>query len=129
MDERTLQKNLANLERELVNLQTAHEIGLGVVKYYAIGDSTWVNTPIGDYYGVYVLIGVDDGERSRPFLELFVNSETSFAPLLAGASGNRFVINTYGMFAYQFKWKIISTSKVSWHYSTDTNEARNWLNG
>jgi hypothetical protein len=34
MDERSLEKNLKNIDRETLALQTAHEIGAGAVRYY-----------------------------------------------------------------------------------------------
>lgn len=129
MNEKSLEKNLANLERELVNLQTAHEVGLGTVKYYNYSGRVDAQIDASYYYGVYVLIEVNEGERINPFMELFVNFEANFASLLKNQSGTRYLINSYDIFEYTLVWAVVSTSMISWHYAYTLQEARDWLNG
>lgn len=114
MDERTLQKNLANLERELVNLQTAHEIGLGVVKYYRYTGTSSAQTSF-----FRLDIQVDSNELAWPFLDVSIaprgaNIITQFQMLWPlDQTGRNFRVAMGGLDDYTYDWAIVSTSKIS----------------
>lgn len=129
MDQRSLEKNLKNIERELVNLQTAHEIGLGTVKYYNYNGETEAQMDEDYYYRAFVLIEVNAGERVNPFMEIFVNYGGDFSSVLKNTAGTRYVINSLDIFPYTIVWTLVTTSMITWHYSYDVDEARAWLNG
>lgn len=77
MNEKSLEKNLANLERELVNLQTAHDVGLGAVGFYSYSANFWTFTYSGEQYGwpiAAVLIDVLEGEGGDPLMNSYISS-------------------------------------------------------
>lgn len=112
MNDKSLEKNLANLERELVALQTAHDIGPGLVRYYEYSGSS------AESVGVYGLaIRVMQGERAWPFMRVLMRKRngviTETAMLWTDSQdGTSFKAYNYGLGLAICDWKIISTSRL-----------------
>lgn len=127
MNEKSLEKNLANLERELVNLQTAHEIGLGSVIFWElVGSTTPLDLP--SVYAVIILVNVASGERLNPIID-FYYSESLFSYVVkSDIYPDRYaVILTDINFHPIVSWKIVSTSKLEYHYGQSEQEAEDWV--
>lgn len=128
MNEKSLEKNLANLERELINLQTAHEIGLGSVRYWEYDDYA---TPVQltYVYAVIVLIEVSQGERLNPILDSY-SADVIFAEVYkSNIYENRYayIMTTIYSSVHSVHWKIVSTSKLNYHYGYSEQEAEDWI--
>lgn len=112
MDERSLEKNLKNIERETLALQTAHDIGPGLVRYYEYSGSSAENV------GAYGLaIRVMQGERAWPFIRVLMrkrNDMVSETVMLwtDDQDGMSFEAYVYGLGRAICDWKIISTSRL-----------------
>lgn len=133
MDKKSLEKNLANLERELLALQTAHDVGLGVVDFYEITMTGTMQQMQGQgYYYVYILVWVKDGERFNPFVQYWQEREEqgfvdSSYELLKNDEGNHFLISFIGFVPSTISAKMVSTSQLDWRVSYDTQEAMAWV--
>lgn len=130
MNEKSLEKNLANLERELINLQTAHEIGLGSVEYYE-----YILTPsILDNSGSYVtgtLVEIKAGERVWPLIQIWGEIYPICVPQLRKASnnGDRFVIYSVDLYNTPSpKFRVITSSQITYTYASSVQEILDWLN-
>lgn len=111
MDEKSLEKNLKNIDRETLALQTAHEIGPGAVRYYEYSGSS------SGTVGVYGLsIRVATGERAWPFMRVLMHKRnvlTETAMLWTDMQdGMSFEAYIYGFGLAVCDWKIISTSRL-----------------
>lgn len=112
MDERSLEKNLKNIDRETLALQTAHEISAGSVRYYEYSGSS------SGAVGAYGLsIRVATGERAWPFMRVLMRKRngviTETAMLWTDAQdGMSFEAYIYGLGLAVCDWKIISTSRL-----------------
>lgn len=112
MDERSLEKNLKNIDRETLALQTAHEIGAGAVRYYEYSGSSSGNV------GVYGLsIRVVTGERAWPFIRVLMRKRHDIIAETAmlwtdAQDGMSFEAYIYGLGLAICDWKIISTSRL-----------------
>jgi hypothetical protein len=127
MNEKSLEKNLSNLERELVALQTAHEIGVGVVEYYEYNAEPPVFEEDNTYHAG-ALIEVADGERSWPFIEFWGGSEDSLEPFMQyREDGRRFAIYTNDIYQRIIRYRIVSTSILNIHYAQSIEEIQDWV--
>lgn len=113
MNEKSLQKNLANMERELVNLQTAHEIGLGVVEYH---EYKGVSSSQVQVFRLDIIVA--DGERSYPFLEILMRKRNNVITETImlwqnNNDGRNFSAYCYGLGTSYCDWKITSTSALN----------------
>lgn len=125
MNEKSLEKNLANLERELIALQTAHEIGLGQVRYYEYNGYL---VPTLSYSVVYILINIKSGERTDPLLQFFVSMNVALDGILrSNVYTGRYLGRGYCIEQIPSAWKIVSTSQIEYEYSYDTAEAEEWI--
>lgn len=129
MDSKSLEKNLANLERELVALQTAHDIGLGVVKYYQFDD---VATPVHDtYYYVWLCINVKDGERLNPMLNWYIDDTQNIDFNLMVKSETypgRYALIVLSIFSTpSIQWRLVSTSQLEYYYASSAEEVEAWI--
>jgi hypothetical protein len=113
MDERSLEKNLANIERELLNLQTAHDVGLGSVRFYEyMGSEAATNV-------IRLRITVQDGERSWPFMVVMMERENDWRAeynilVPANNDGTEFIAQVGALLDdVVTNWKIVSTSRLS----------------
>ena len=125
MDERSLQKNLANLERELVNLQTAHQVGAGVVNFYEYSDSTTTSIPGFIFSTVAILVEVRDGEQLNPMVNQYSNSYLYIKA--SQVYPNRYEFFCIRVGSQVITWKIVSSSRLNYHYATTTAEVEEWL--
>lgn len=112
MDKKSLEKNLDNLERELLALQTAHDIGLGVVRYYE-----YSGTSSGAKLYILLDIEVAQGERAFPFMNILIERQSGGriqynAVWQEGSDGMKFAAQCGGLGQVIIDWKIISTSKL-----------------
>lgn len=112
MNPRSLEKNLANIERELVNLQTAHDIGLGLVKYYQYSGTSSTAR-------VFLSLNIDvaDGERPWPYMNVLIERRSSSGLQYSAVwqldnDGTKFRAQCGGLGEYYIDWKIISTSRL-----------------
>lgn len=129
MNEKSLEKNLANLERELINLQTAHEIGLGSVKYWEYSENGRI-IELEYVYAVIVLINVAAGERLNPIIDFYADLNADFREIVkSNIYPNRyaFIMMTLDRGAQSILWKMVSTSKLDYHYGNSSQEAEDWV--
>lgn len=137
MNEKSLGKNLSNLERELVNLQTAHDIPLGAVDYYEYRVSFRMTHYEGAYRIAYLLVGIKDGELPFPYLEKWgvsqinVNNYVLDFGFINNDSGTRFVVIflALGNDDYDVTQIITSTSQLVTRVTYSQSEAEEWLEG
>ena len=139
MNEKSLDKNLANIERELINLQTAHEIGLGAISFYSYTDDFYtftVSTGSGDMQAAVVMVDVVDGELTNPLLNFYVSS-------INGNNSSGFTnIEQYSPRKYAFiatkaftgahihmYYLVCSSSKLSVSVASSYQDYLDWLNG
>ena len=126
MDKTSLEKNLANMERELVALQTAHEIGLGSVIYWEYGGTT---TPVQmDYRRILIMVGVKSGEKLNPILTCY--TDTGYFPQIykSDVYDDRYLFSVVGFSDFTtFTWKLVSTSQVYYNYAETLQEASDWM--
>lgn len=133
MNEKSLEKNLANMERELIALQTAHDVGLGNVDYYQYSILfSLVDT--GDYYQGYILINIKNGEKTFPFMEnwraissIYVEPYAIDFGIMNNSSGDKFVIAYISFYPDNVNEVVVSTSQIEYRITYDVNEARNWI--
>lgn len=140
MNEKSLEKNLANLERELVALQTAHDVGLGVVEfntYYGeaparIWSPDWPNS-----HFIAIMMEVIDGEPLNPIIQVNVqgigmgntasigrytlqHSNSKFSFFDAGLGTDYPHIDTY-------EYLIDSTSRLNISFAETLEEYEDWI--
>lgn len=137
MNEKSLEKNLANLERELLALQTAHDVGLGAVGFYEYqgeGD-TFDFQGINDQMFI-LLMDVDDGERLDPLLNVFVssiygNNQAGFAYVerYNSAKFDVFILRPFTQETFHLQYKIISSSRLRVKVAESWEEYEEWLDG
>lgn len=128
MNEKSLEKNLLNLERELVNLQTAHNIGLGSVtfwQYSGVAASLYQNVI------AYIKINVKAGERLNPIIIFYSDSSKVAQGSLFKSSvyPDRYLFYAIALdfeLTY-FNWKAVSTSQIEYSQAATAEEAREWL--
>lgn len=128
MDKTSLEKNLANMERELVALQTAHEIGIGTVKFYKYGEYTQHLIPYGSMALGLILFEAKDGENINPLLQAYtdmIRVETVKSSVIP----NRYVLYLASSFDWApgITWEIVSSSLLNWHYADSIQDAEDWL--
>lgn len=134
MNEKSLEKNLANLERELVNLQTAHDVGLGAVGFYTYWANFLTVGMDGFQYGI-VLIDVLDGERGDPLMDVYVssiygNNESgyAYAERVSGTKFDIYVMRPFYAQVIELQYKIVSSSRLNVRAATSYQEYVDWLN-
>lgn len=138
MNEKSLEKNLANLERELVNLQTAHDVGLGAVGFYIYQGDFWTFTYSGewdDFPVAILMIDVLSGERADPLIDLYISSiyedNTSGFSNAERVSSTKFDFYVsrllYSGRIHMF-YKVISSSRLSVRAATSYQDYVDWLN-
>lgn len=137
MNDKSLEKNLANLERELVALQTAHDVGLGAVGFYEYqgeGDTFYSQGVSGQIFAL--LIDVDDGDRLDPLLNVFVssiygNNQTGFAYVerYNSAKFDVFILRPFIQETFRLQYKIISSSRLIVKVAESGEEYEEWLDG
>lgn len=137
MNEKSLEKNLANLERELVNLQTAHEVGLGAVGFYVYEGDFWTFTYSGDptdYPIAVLMMTVLNGERTDPLLDVYISS--IFEDNRVGfASTERYSATKFDVYisrpfyhqAVYMHYRVVSSSKLYVKPAQSYSEYVEWL--
>lgn len=132
MDNKSLEKNLANMERELLNLQTAHDIGLGATLFWEYsGKQQMIQTPYA--YMLAVLFEVKEGERMNPIINFYTSTDDSLQSVallyVSKSKDNRMLLATsvYGFDIKPIAWKMVSSSQLNWHYAQNWNEVIEWL--
>ena len=136
MNEKSLEKNLANLERELLALQTSHDVGLGAVGFYEYeGDYMTFPSDLGTGVFSVILIDVLDGEREDPLLNVYISSiyednSNGFAQV-ERVNGTKFDYynSRLGSEQIPMHYKIISSSKLNVKACESEQEYWDWLNG
>lgn len=136
MNDKSLEKNLANLERELLALQTAHDVGLGAVGFYEYeGDYMTFPSDLGTGIFSVILVDVLDGEREDPVLNVYTSSiyggnSTGFAQV-ERVNGTKFDYydSRLGSTQVQMHYKVVSTSKLKVKACESEQEYLDWLNG
>lgn len=134
MNEKSLEKNLANMERELLALQTAHNVGIGAVDYYKY---TMKGTPqnMGSYYRIFFLIKVKDGELLYPFMEGWEQTDKTLGnegtllgyTVYKNNTGDKFMVPALDWNPDEVKFVMISTSQLEWTYTYDEEVAKDWI--
>lgn len=135
MNDKSLEKNLANLERELLALQTAHDVGLGAVGFYEYSydaQSFFYN------YGQFFILMIDvlEGEREDPLMNVFISSiyetnDVGFA-MINRENSMKFlavIIRPFYYTAVNMSYKVVSSSKLNVKAATSFQEYEDWLNG
>lgn len=127
MNEKSLEKNLANLERELLAVQTAHNIGLGVVRYWEYADTLVT----GEYIVAFICANVKDGERLNPFIEFYTDSsKAAQATIIKSITyPERYALLAIALepSGMEMDWKMVSTSQMEYHYVYTVEDAEEWL--
>ena len=129
MNEKSLEKNLANMERELINLQTAHDVGIGVVKFYKYGEYTEHWFPLGVYGRiVLVLFEASIGENPNPMIQTYTDMIT-VETIKSSTLPNRYALYYYfsSDWGNGITWELVSSSLINWHYANSIQDAENWL--
>lgn len=128
MDKTSLEKNLANMERELIALQTAHDVGIGTVKFYKYGEYTQHLISYGSRAYCLVLFEAKDGENINPLLQSYTNI-INVELIKSTVIPNRYVLYLAFSFdlALGITWEIVSSSLLNWHYGDSFQEAEDWL--
>ena len=134
MNEKSLEKNLANMERELLALQTAHNVGIGGVDYYKY---TMKGTPQnrGSYYRIIFLIKVKDGELLYPFMEGWEQTDKTLGnegtllgyTVYKNNTGDKFMVPALNWNPDEVKFVMVSTSQLEWTYTYDEDVAKDWI--
>ena len=128
MNEKSLEKNLANLERELVNLQTAHDVGLGNVRYWQYSG---VAKALYNDFICYMAVQVKGGEPLNPVLNFYVDTEVAgVANVIKSATyEDRYLLWAVSLASgtSRFNFKLVSTSQVSYWELATPEEAEAWL--
>lgn len=128
MNEKSLEKNLANLERELVNLQTAHDIGLGSVRYWQYSG---VATALYNNFICYMAVQVKQGEPLNPVLNFYVDTEIAGVANVIKSTTyeDRYLLWAVSLASGtpKFNFKLVSTSQVSYWELATPEEAEAWL--
>lgn len=134
MNEKSLEKNLANMERELLALQTAHNVGIGEVDYYKY---TMKGTPqsMGSYYRIFFLIKVKDGELPYPFMEGWEQTDKTLGnegtlvgyTVYKNSTGEKFMVPALDWNPDEVKFVMVSTSQLEWTYTYDEDVAKDWI--
>lgn len=132
MNEKSLEKNLANMERELIALQTAHDIGLGSVIYWEYNEVS--GTLVNNYSVSYIKVKVKDGEKEDLIIQFFADTSKVAQPTIYKSDVYQgryllYAINLdYQVITY-FNWKLISTSQIEYSDATSEQEVIDWLGG
>lgn len=130
MNEKSLEKNLANLERELVALQTAHDVGLGVIRFYEYSEAGVVVFE-DDYYYCWILLNVKEGERLNPDITVYLDDSGDYvwtSTVKSETYPGRYAIVVLSIFQKtSILWKIVSTSQLEYHYASSSQEAEDWI--
>lgn len=128
MNEKSLEKNLANLDRELVALQTAHDIGLGNTifwEYTGTGQTLYQNIVC------FIKLKVKDGEPINVILDYYVDTaKVGTGNIIKSTTYNdRYILYAMSIdFTMKtFNWKLVSTSKVEYAQLSTAQEAIDWL--
>lgn len=133
MDQKSLEKNLANMERELLALQTAHDIGLGAVDYYEYTIPVELSYT-GTMYRAFILINIKDGEGTFPFMQEWRKLPTAtYSPytvdfgILNNSSGDKFLLALISFYQETANELITSSSQLEYKISYDADEATRWI--
>ena len=128
MNPQSLEKNLNNIERELVNLQTAHEVGLGSVQYW---NYEGANPAVYEDTVLYLKVWTKANENPAAILNFYTDSD------IAGLSGvikSTTYQDRYLLLAFSFapgtpiiNWKLVATSQVEYAQLNTPEEAIAWL--
>lgn len=132
MNEKSLEKNLANLERELVNLQTAHDVGLGAVRFYEFGEFTTSYFMVGDTRVYIVLCEIDEGENLAPMLQCWTDHSTvGFKFLKSAVYPSRFIVYMLQLpeWGDGAGWRLASSSTISYRYAISYQDAEDFFGG
>lgn len=135
MDNKSLEKNLANMERELLNLQTAHDIGLGAMSFFQYEGN--YSTYHSEYGGTRfdLLIDIEEGERTDPIFNIYVSSmygtDYNGFDYTERVSEKKFIVGFFalGDIPIDMYTKIISSSRLRIKSATSIKEVEEWLNG
>lgn len=137
MNEKSLEKNLANLERELVNLQTAHDVGLGAIGFYTYQDNFWTFSYSGDpsdWPVAAVLIDVVSGEGADPLLNVHISSiygdnSSGFANAERHSSMkfSFFVQRPFYSGQIYMQYRVVSSSRLTVRAATSYQDYVDWL--
>lgn len=130
MDQRSLEKNLKNIERELVNLQTAHEVGIGAVIFYQYGeyDETHYIPTSEVGRAVWILLEAAPGENINFMFQSYTNM-IGLETIKSSVIPNRYAIYIYYTtdWGNGFTWDLVSSSRLLWHYAATWEEAEEWM--
>lgn len=128
MNEKSLEKNLANMERELINLQTAHDVGLGNVNYWEYNDTA---TTLFEGVISYIGVQVKSGEPLNPIMAFYVDTSLVGVENIMKSQtySDRYLLYaislTFAQVTYNFK--LTSTSQVEYFAIPTGSEAQAWL--
>ena len=138
MDQRSLEKNLKNIERELVNLQTAHAIGLGAVGFYVYEGDFYTFTYSGDpddWPIGALMIDVLNGERPDPLMDVYISSiygdnVVGFAATerISDIKFDLYVSRPLSSGQILMHYKVISSSRLNVKAAESYQEYVDWLN-
>lgn len=136
MNEKSLEKNLSNLERELVNLQTARDVGLGGVSFYTYTAHFWTfHLEEGDWPMTFVLIDVLDGEQADPLMNVYISSifgtnDSGYANIerVNSRKFDLFVQRPFYTQDIQMEYIVVSSSKLRVKAAESYQEYVDWLN-
>ena len=140
MNDKSLEKNLANLERELLALQTAHDVGLGAVEFNTYSGEAPARQWMPDWpssHFIAIMMEVIDGEPLNPIIQASVqgvgmgnsaslgryvmqHSPSRFSSFDAGVGGSYPQVTTY-------EYRIDSTSRLSISFAETIEEYEDWI--
>lgn len=140
MNEKSLEKNLANLERELVALQTAHDVGLGAVEFYSYAATTparrwsedWPNS-----HFLAIMITVHDGEPLNPVIQGYIQADgmgniPSIGNYMMQHSDSKYSFFDAGLgidapIVTQYFYKVVSTSRLDIEIAESIAQYEEWV--
>lgn len=140
MNDKSLEKNLANLERELLALQTAHDVGLGAVEFYSYTGTTPARRYSPDWpdsHWVAVMITVHDGEPLNPIIQGSIQADgignkASIGGYMMRHSDSKFSFFDAGLgIGYspvtRYLYRIDSTSRLDIEMAETLEEYEDWV--
>lgn len=128
MDQKSLEKNLANMERELLALKTAHDVGLGNVNYWEYNDKA---TTLFEGVVSYIGVQVKSGEPLNPIMAFYVDTSLVGVDNIMKSQtySDRYLLYAISLsFArVTYHFKLTSTSQVEYFEIPTGSEAQAWL--
>ena len=140
MDSKTLEKNITNLERELVALQTAHDVGLGAIEFYSytgIAPARRYSEDWPESHYLAIMITVHDGEPLNPVIQGYIQADgignkTSIGNYMMQHSNSKFSFFDAGLGiglppVSQYLYRVDSTSRLDIEIAESLEQYEEWV--